>query len=87
MRIEARPEGEEAALTSEEGEMWAATNFFIELEDSDTFGMDFFENDVNGGVRLLIEDCEIDLDPRWSGGSALSLSWESLAVAKSGPWH
>jgi hypothetical protein len=48
-------------------------NIFLELEDSDAFGMDFFENGVNGWVGLLIVDREIDLDPRRDDRSGLSI--------------
>ena len=35
----------------------------IELKDCDAFGMDGFENGVNGGLGLFIEDREINFDP------------------------
>jgi hypothetical protein len=53
---------------------------FVELEDSDAFGMDLFENGVNGRLGLLVEDREIYFDPRSGDGSELTICRESLVI-------
>ena len=63
------------------------TGIFIELEYSDAFWMDVFENGVNGGFGLFVEDREIDFDPRCGNGAGLFGYRESLEIAKSSLWH
>lgn len=60
---------------------------FVELEYSDAFWTDFFENGMNGGVGLFVEDREIHFDPRCGNGSELSSYRESLVIAEFVLWH
>jgi hypothetical protein len=50
----------------------------IEFEDCDAFGMDGFENSVNSGLGIFIENREVHLDSQCSVGSALASYRERL---------
>jgi hypothetical protein len=64
----------------------SSPSVFIELEDSDAFWMDCFENGVNGELDLLVEDREIHLYLRGGNRSGVSIYRQSSVIAESFLW-